>query len=101
MQRVVLAIAALAALAAPSVAHGGDVSMHVRDVPLGTRSLAAVQPSQHFNMLAVHWIGPGTVSYRTRALHGGWRPWRDADADNRSGAWHDGNLDWTGASGGL
>ena len=30
------------------------------------RSLAAAQPSQHFNMLAVHWIGTGTVAYRTR-----------------------------------
>ena len=64
-------------------------------------SLAGVQPSQHFNMLAVHWIGTGTVAYRTRKLHGTWQPWRDADADNRTGAWHDGNLDWTGASGGL
>ena len=52
-------------------------------------------------MLAVHWIGTGTVAYRTRRLHGAWRPWRDADADDRTGAWHDGNLDWTGASGGL
>ena len=75
--------------------------MHVREIPLGGRSLAAVQPSQHFNMLAVHWIGTGTVAYRTRKLHGTWQPWRDADADNRTGAWHDGNLDWTGASGGL
>ena len=61
----------------------------------------AVQPARHFNMLAVHWIGTGAVAYRTRNLHGTWRPWRDADADNRTGAWHDGNLDWTGASGGL
>ena len=62
MQKAVLAIAALAALAAPSVARAGDVSMHVREIPLGARSLTAMQPSQHFNMLAVHWIGTGTVA---------------------------------------
>jgi hypothetical protein len=101
MQRVALAIAALAALVAPSAARAGDVSMHVREVPLGARSLAAAQPVQHFNMLAVHWTGSGAVAYRTRTLHGAWRPWREADADNRTGAWHDGNLDWAGASGAL
>jgi hypothetical protein len=101
MQKTVLAIAVLAALVAPSLARAGDVSMHVREVPLGARSLAAAQPARHFNMIAVHWIGAGVVAYRTRTLHGTWRPWHDADADNRTGAWHDGNLDWTGASGGL
>src|SRR3954454_23806507 len=100
MRRALLATAAAAALAAPSVAHARDVSMHVRDVPLTQRSLASAQPS-HFNMLAVHWIGAGNVAYRTRSLGGGWRAWRDADADNRTGVWRDGNLDWTGASAGL
>ena len=46
--------------------------MRVRDVPLGARSLAATQPAQHFNMLAVHWIGPGAVAYRTRST--AWAP---------------------------
>src|SRR4051794_21036401 len=101
MQRAFLATAVLAALVAPSVARAGDVSMRVREIPLQARSLAAVSPGRHFNMLAVHWTGTGTVSYRTRALRGAWRPWREADADTRSGAWHDGNLDWTGASGGI
>src|SRR3954471_4970314 len=101
MQRALLATAVAAALAAPSVAHARDVSMHVRDVPLTQRSLASAQASQHFNMLAVHWIGAGTVAYRTRSLGGVWRAWRNADADNRTGTWHDGNLDWTGSSGGL
>src|SRR4051812_29097717 len=101
MQRTLLATAVAAALAAPPVAHARDVSMHVRDVPLTQRSLASAQASQHFNMLAVHWIGAGTVAYRTRSLGGVWRAWRNADADNRTGTWHDGNLDWTGSSGGL
>src|SRR5437762_2108224 len=67
-----------------------------------TRSLAAAAAPMHFNMLAVHWIGPGSVLYRTQRLHGGWRAWRTADADvapdGGTGRWHDGNLDWTAAS---
>ncbi len=98
MQRLALSLAVLAALAIPAVAHAGDVSMRVRDVPLGARTVDAAPRQTNFNMLAAHWIGNGTVEYRTRRLHGGWRPWTTADSDNSSGAWHDGNLDWTGAS---
>ena len=101
MQRTILAIAVLAAFTAPSAARAGDVSMRVRDVPLQARSLAAASPGRHFNMLAVHWSGAGTVAYRTRSLRGRWRPWRDADADGRSGRWREGTLDWTGASNGV
>jgi hypothetical protein len=98
MLRRLLLAAALAALAAPAVARAGDVSMKVRDVPLGDRSLATAATAARFNMLGVHWIGSGRVDYRTRALRGAWRAWRSADADDSTGAWHDGNLDWTGAS---
>src|SRR6476646_10472571 len=67
MQKAVLAIAVVAALVAPSLARAGDVSMHVRDVPLGARSLAAAQPSRHFTMLAVHWTGAsGGLQFRVR-----------------------------------
>ena len=44
MQKAVLAIAALAALAAPSLARAGDVSMRVREIPLGRRSLRRCSP---------------------------------------------------------
>ena len=93
-----LLVAALAAFVVPPSAQAGDVAMRVRDVPLGTRALASVSPAGNFNMLGLHWVGSGTVDYRTRSLGGAWRPWRTADADNRSGSWHDGNLDWTGSS---
>ena len=44
-----------------------------RDVPLGTqRSLAAGQPSTHFNLVGLHWRGPGAVQFRTRSLAGRW-----------------------------
>ena len=55
-----------------------------------------------FNLLAVHWVGAGEVLYRTHRLHQGWSAWVAADADSSpdgaAGPWHDGNLDWTGAS---
>jgi flagellar hook assembly protein FlgD len=93
-----LVAAAIAAFAVPPAARAGDVAMRVREVPLGARALDSAAASMNFNMLGLHWIGNGTVEYRTRSLRGTWRAWRVADADNRSGAWHDGNLDWTGAS---
>src|SRR5438105_7103405 len=96
MMKLLLA-AVLATLAVPATARAGNVSMLVQDVPLG-RALAASPQQTNFNMLGLHWIGSGVVAYRTQALHGRWRAWRDADADDRTGAWHDGNLDWTGAA---
>ncbi len=94
------ALAAALAFAAP--ARAGDVAMRVQDVPLGTRALAGTAPAITFNMVALHWRGSGTVGYRTRRLHGGWRAWTTADADvspdGGTGAWHDGDLDWVGAS---
>jgi flagellar hook assembly protein FlgD len=103
MRKLAPILAVAAALVSPSVARAGDVAMRVQDVPLGPRALAAAPVPMHFNMLAVHWIGPGAVLYRTHRLHGGWTSWVAADADvapdGGTGRWHDGNLDWTGASG--
>jgi hypothetical protein len=100
VKRLVAVVAA--ALAAPSLAHAGDVAMRVQEIPLGQRTLAAVAPAIRFNMLAVHWQGRGGVSYRVHRLHGRWSAWRAVDDDARpdggTGAWRDGNLDWTGAS---
>jgi hypothetical protein len=105
MQKLVVTLAALAALAVPSLARAGDVAMRVQDVPLGSRTLAAVESPMHFNMLALHWIGSGSVSYRVHRLHGSWSAWVTADADvapdGGTGRWHDGNLDWTAASDGV
>ena len=102
MQKLAVTLAALAALGVPSLARAGDVAMRVQEIPLGPRALAAVPPPMHFNMLALHWIGSGSVSYRVHRLHGAWSGWTVADADvapdGGTGPWHDGNLDWTAAS---
>jgi hypothetical protein len=100
-----LLVAAAAALTLVPAARAGDVAMRVQDVPLGARSLASVAPAMRFNMLAVHWRGSGTVLVRTHRLHGTWSAWVAADADvapdGGTGAWHDGDLDWVGASDGV
>ncbi|MFL5953994.1 MAG: N-acetylmuramoyl-L-alanine amidase [Gaiellaceae bacterium] len=102
MQKLVAVIAAATALAAPSLARAGDVAMRVQQVPVSGRAIAAAAKPMHFNMLAVHWAGRGTVEYRVHRLHGRWAPWVAADADvapdGGTGRWHDGNLAWTGAS---
>ena len=95
-----LALALLAAAAAPAVAHGAvpPVQMVVRDVPLhSARSLATATP--HFNLVGLHWQGSGTPQYRTRSLSGRWGPWFSGDDDwGRIGIWRRGNPDWVGAS---
>jgi hypothetical protein len=105
MQKLVVTLATLVALAVPSIARAGDVAMRVQEVPLGPRTLAAAPPPMHFNMLALHWIGAGTVNYRVHRLRGGWSAWVTADADvapdGGTGRWHDGNLDWTAAADGF
>jgi flagellar hook assembly protein FlgD len=97
-----LLVAATAALILVPAAHAADVAMRVQDVPLGLRSTASAAPAMHFNMLAVHWRGPGTVLVRTHRLHGTWTAWAAADADvapdGGTGTWHDGDLAWVGAS---
>ena len=96
--RLLLAAIVLA-LATPAAASAGLVTMHVSEVPLGgARTLQSATPARRFDMLAVHWIGSGSVEYRTRSAERAWRSWRTADGDDRTGAWHDGDLDWTGAS---
>jgi hypothetical protein len=102
-------VALFAFLAAPAVASAG-VSMTVRDVPLhGERTLAASSPAE-FDLVGLHWRGPGSVEFRTRSLAGRWSAWRPAapeaedlpDALTRearaANGWRLGNPYWTGPS---
>ena len=97
-------------LAAPAVARGG-VAMTVRDVPLhgGARALASASPAQ-FDLVGLHWRGPGSVEFRTRSLAGRWSGWHTAapEAEDLPDAftkeahaaqgWRLGNPYWTGHS---
>ena len=104
--------ALLMLFAAPAVAHGG-VSMTVRDVPLqGQRTLAATSPVE-FDLVGLHWRGPGSVEFRTRSLAGRWSGWHAAapEAEDLPDAftsesraargWRLGNPFWTGPSNGI
>jgi N-acetylmuramoyl-L-alanine amidase len=102
-------VAVLAALAVPGVARAEPASILSRDVPLraeGGRTLAA---AARFNLVGLHWQGPGSVEFRTRSLTGRWSAWRPAapeDEDRPDPAarersrpgWRLGNPYWTGAS---
>ena len=76
------ALAAFAiALAAPALAHGADRFV-VRDEPLSaTSGLRARQAPLDFNLVGLHWKGPGSVSFRTLSRAGRWSTWRDAAAE--------------------
>jgi len=87
----------LALLVAPSVAPGGSrpggVTIVSRDLPVaGGRPLAAQSSPARFDMVGLHWRGPGTVEFRTRSLSGHWSAWQAPDDTNPS---------WTGVSGAL
>jgi N-acetylmuramoyl-L-alanine amidase-like protein len=100
--KIVLAVA-VAFLAAPAAAFG-EVSLTMREVPLhGERTLASAQPAR-FDMVGLHWRGPGSVEFRTHSLTGRWSAWQPAAPeaedlpDNPSRSWRLGNPYWVGAS---
>src|SRR5512141_3342034 len=104
-----LVLAAAAFLAVPATASAG-ASLTMREVPLhGARTLAAAG-TLRFDMVGLHWRGPGSVDFRTRSLAGGWSTWRRAapeaedlpdvqSAEARATrGWRLGNPYWTGPS---
>jgi N-acetylmuramoyl-L-alanine amidase-like protein len=104
----VLLAASLAFLAAPGTASAA-ASLTAREVPLhGKRSLAASTPQ--FDLVGLHWRGPGAVEFRTRSLTGDWSAWRQAAPESedlpdagtveteRTRNWRLGNPYWTGPS---
>jgi N-acetylmuramoyl-L-alanine amidase len=101
--------AAVVFLAAPAAAYG-EASMTMREVSLhGERTLAAA-PSAGFDMVGLHWRGPGSVEFRTRSIRGGWSAWHraapeaedlpdKATSEARSAqGWRLGNPYWVDAS---
>ncbi len=82
-------VALLALLVVPSALSGraerGGVTMVTRDLPAGARTLAAPR----FDLVGLHWRGPGSVVFRTRSPGGRWSGWQAPD---------DTNPTWTGVS---
>ena len=107
----ILRLALLLALALPAAAQAEDATIVMRNVPLaGERALARRKPPARFNLVGLHWRGPGSVQFRTRSLAGRWSAWRGGcpeaedqpDAGTaeraRAGAWRLGNPWWVGPS---
>jgi uncharacterized protein with LGFP repeats len=91
-------LAAFAALALAPAANAATVTMVSRDVPLhGERALAS--SVGRFDMVGLHWQGPGVPLFRARSVTGRWSSWLAADDDwGRSGPWRKGHAEWTGAA---
>ena len=78
--------AALVALAFPATAWG-EATIVTRELPVaGQRTLAAAAAPvpERFNLIGLHWKGPGRVQFRIRGS-AGWSPWREAEAEPQDG----------------
>jgi N-acetylmuramoyl-L-alanine amidase-like protein len=104
-----LLVAALVALAFPATAWG-EATLVTRELPVGgARTLASAEPSTRFNLIGLHWRGPGRVFFRVRGAKG-WGDWHEADAEpedlpdrgtdeaRRMRGWRIGNPWWTGTA---
>jgi len=102
------------ALAIPAPALAQEATIVSRDVPLhGERSLASNRPPARFNLVGLHWRGPGSVQFRTRSTAGRWNGWKDAAPEaedrpdvgtterGRTRGWRLGNPWWVGSSDGI
>jgi len=81
MARRLLALSVLA-LALPASASAGLATLQVRDLPLhGERTLAAATTTRPFQLVGIHWQGPGRLELRIRTLRG-WTRWRPVTEDD-------------------
>src|SRR6476659_1384024 len=100
------------ALAAPGPASAGLATLQVRELPLhGERTLAAATGGP-FQLVGIHWQGPGRLELRIRTGDGWtrWRPVQEDDSDapdsgtaeaRQSRAWRLGAPVWVGRGDGL
>jgi hypothetical protein len=114
-RRLAVTLAVAAALAAPGDASADAVRLVSRDEPLtaprtlaGPHTLAPRSAPLRFQLLGLHWRGPGTVSFRTAPARGAWSAWRPArpeaedlpdrgsDEARAGRGWTLGNPYWTG-----
>jgi flagellar hook assembly protein FlgD len=107
-----LLVALLLALVVPASASAGLATLQVRDLPLhGERSLAATTQKE-FQLVGIHWQGPGRLELRIRTARGwtSWQPVREdlddtPDAGTREAramrGWRLGEPVWVGRGDGL
>jgi hypothetical protein len=108
-------LASLFAALVPGSGLAADGSMVSREIPVGQaegarRSLPAGPPPVAFEMVGLHWRGPGEVWFRTARERGAWSAWRHARPESedqpdraspegdREAGWKLGNPYWTGPS---
>ena len=104
-----LVAAALTVLAFPA-SGWADATMVTRELPVhGERTLAAVAAPERFNLVGLHWKGPGRVLFRVHGAHG-WSGWEEAEGEaedlpdrgtdevRRMSGWRLGSPWWTGGS---
>jgi len=108
-----LLVAFLLALALPASASAGLATLQVRDLPLhGERSLSAASTTSPFQLVGIHWQGPGGLELRIRTAHGwtAWQPVREDGEDTPDGSsresratrgWRLGEPVWVGRARGL
>ena len=91
--------------AMPGIAWAGGATLVARDLPLPGNTAAhgrvlASAGSPRFNLVGLHWRGPGVVRFRAHLVAGGWSPWFRADDDSTAPVhgWHYGNPEWTGTA---
>ena len=71
-----LVLLAAAGLLFPASATAGLATLHVRELALhGERTLHASSAPRAFQLVGVHWQGPGRLELRTRAPDGSWSRW--------------------------
>ena len=72
--------AALIVLAFPATAWG-EATLVTREVPLpGSGRLRRLSAPERFNLVGLHWKGPGSVELRVRRTSG-WSSWREVEAE--------------------
>ncbi len=109
MPRRLALLPVLFVLAWPAHAAAGLASLEVHDLPLGgQRTLSASGPLTQFQLVGIHWRGPGSLEVRTGLTGGRWSSWQpvvedDGDAPDRGTAearalrgWRFGSPVWVG-----
>ena len=72
-----LVLMAAIALALPASASAGLATLQARELSMGgERSLASTTATSPFQLVGLHWQGPGTLELRTRASGGAWSKWQ-------------------------